>query len=361
VKRLSTLVRVLVVGFLAACPGLHLPETEAQGQGPAGRGLRGRRERGPRITVEPLADAEAVDKVPPLGRNGNFKVSPAAAWSDVPALRVKEGVPRGRVTKFTMRSEDTTMYPGVRGPYTRDVWVYVPAGYQAGAELPLMVNHDGSESSNMQATLIAVLDAYIAEQRLPMMAAVFIANGGGDGPRSERGLEYDTVSGKYGEFIENEVLPQAEKSAGVKFTKNPAGRGVVGASSGAAAALSMAWFHPELYQRVISYSGTFVNQAPSESAPHGAWEYHENFIPSAERMPLRIWLQVGSRDNGAGSSEAGMHNWVLANNRMAEALQAKGYEYQYLWCEGAGHVEKGVVRQTLGEAMEWVWQTYQTK
>jgi len=46
---------------------------------------------------------------------------------------------------------------------------------------------------------------------------------------------------------------------------------------------------------------------------------------------------------------------------MAEALAAKGYDYQYQWAEEAGHVEKGVVRQTLGEAMEWLWKTYDAK
>jgi hypothetical protein len=57
----------------------------------------------------------------------------------------------------------------------------------------------------------------------------------------------------------------------------------------------MAWFHPELYRKVLSYSGTFVNQArPStELAPRGAWEYHATFIPSSEKKPIRIWMEVG--------------------------------------------------------------------
>jgi len=33
----------------------------------------------------------------------------------------------------------------------------------------------------------------------------------------------------------------------------------------------------------------------------------------------------------------GMHDWVEANQRMAMVLNAKGYEYQYLFCRGAGH------------------------
>jgi enterochelin esterase family protein len=47
----------------------------------------------------------------------------------------------------------------------------------------------------------------IAEHKLPPMMAVSIGNGGGDAQGSERGLEYDTMSGKYAEFVENEVLP----------------------------------------------------------------------------------------------------------------------------------------------------------
>jgi iron(III)-enterobactin esterase len=351
---------------MACCPLVEAQQSTAPPEVPAtapggaaptpARGIQG-----PAVAVAPPADAILVEKAPPLEKNGNFKVAPTGPWTDVPPLAVPEDVPRGKVTMFSMKSEDSKMYPGARGPYTRNVWVYVPVGYVEGKELPLMVNHDGSETSNMQATLIAVMDMLIAQKRLPIMAAVFIANGSAAGNGPERSLEYDTVSGKYAEFIEAEVLPLAEKSAGVKFVKDPDGRGVLGASSGGAAAMSMAWFRPDLYRRVISYSGTFVGLARSSMAPHGAWEYHENFIPKSEKKPIRIWLEVGSRDLGANSSEEGYRNWPLANNRMADALAAKGYDYQYLWAENAGHVEKGVVRQTLGEAMEWLWQRYDAK
>lgn len=314
---------------------------------------------GQSAAVTPLKDAVEVDKTPPLDKEGNFKVSTKGAWADVPVLTVPEKVTRGKVTKFTVKMDDSKFYPGA---YTRTAWVYVPAGYKEGTELPLMVNHDGSETSNMQASLIAVLDTLIPEKRLPVMAAVFVANGtDSGGGRGQRSKEYDTVSGKFAEFLEAEVLTLAEKAGGVKFTKDPDGRGVVGASSGAAAAFSMAWHHDDLYRRVIGYSGSFVNLARNDAAPHGAWDYHDTIIPKADKKPIRVWLQVGSRDLGATSPESGYRNWLLANNRMADALKAKGYEYQYLWAENAGHVEKGLVRQTLGEAMEWTWKTYKAK
>ena len=152
----------------------------------------------------------------------------------------------------------------------------------------------------------------IAEKRLPPMIAIFIASGGGDGKGSERGLEYDTVSGDYADFIETEVLPRIEKDYNVKFTKDPEGRATMGGSSGGACAFTMAWFRPELYHRVLSYSGTFVDQQSpmNPKSPHGAWEYHENLIPKSDAKPIRVWLEVGEKDNGYNRDEASLHNWV---------------------------------------------------
>lgn len=332
----------------------------AQTTAPARPGGRGSASR-PSITVTAPADATEVELAPPLDKVGNFKIAPKTKWADVPAIEVKTGTPRGTVSMFSVKSEDTKLYPGVNGPYERKVWVYVPAGYTPGKELPLMVDHDGSDRAVIQTQLIAVMDNLIAEKRLPMMAAVFIANGGDVRGHSERSLEYDTVSGKYAEYIEHEILPLAEKNANVKFTKDPDARGVIGQSSGSAAALAMAWFHNEWYHRVISYSGTFVNIKSGPDAPHGAWEYHEHLIPKTEKKPIRIWLEVGSRDNSFNVPEDTYRNWPLANNRMADVLKTKGYEYQYLWSEKAGHVERGTERQTIAEAMEWVWKTYKAK
>jgi enterochelin esterase family protein len=133
------------------------------------------------------------------------------------------------------------------------------------------------------------------------------------GPRrSERGVEYDTVSGTYTTFIETEVLPRIEKDYKVAFTKDPEGRATMGGSSGAACALTMGWFHPELYRRILSYSGTFVNQQwpVNPDSPRGAWEYHATMIPNSVAKPLRIWMEVGQNDNGSTRDEASLHNWV---------------------------------------------------
>ena len=311
------------------------------------------------LVVRPASAQQLAD--------GDFTIKPP--YAKAPELMVKDGVPKGTVHHFTMNSDDSKIYfgiardqPGEVVPYVRDVYVYVPAQYVAGTAAPFMVVQDGA-SMRYRNDLSAILDNMIHEKRLPAMIAVLVNHGGGDSLGSERGLEYDTLSGTYAIFIEREVLPKVARDYHVTFTKNPDGRATMGGSSGAAAALTMAWFHPELYHRVLSYSGTFVNQQSpyNPESPRGAWEYHQTIVPNAPVKPIRIWMEVGANDNGSTRDEASYHNWVLANQHMAAVLKAKGYHYRYVFAEGAGHVDGNVVDQTLPEALAYVWSGYPIK
>src|SRR6201992_2552682 len=149
------------------------------------------------------------------------------------------------------------------------------------------------------------------------MIAASYAIVGGDAQGSQRGLEYDTMSGVFAEFVEREILPLVESKAHVKLTKDPEGRATMGYSSGGACAMIMAWYHPEFYHRVLAYSGTFINQQwPYDpKTPHGAWEFHEHLIPQNPPKPIRIWMEVGDRD---------LFNPDVVQQTLPEALE-------YLW------------------------------
>jgi enterochelin esterase-like enzyme len=295
-------------------------------------------------------------------------------------MTVHEGVPQGSVYEFTMSSTDSKMYPGIAreagtfgtadpgnpaklvvttshpAAYTRQVTVYVPKQYVPGTAAPFIVGADGPDHA-----LFTALDNLIAEHKVPVMIAISISNGGGDAQGSERGLEYDTMSGRYAEFVEKEVLPLVEAKYKVKLTKDPDGRATMGGSSGGSCALIMAWYHPELYHRVLTYSGTYVNQQwpYNPRTPHGAWEFHEHLIPGSAAKPLRIWMEVGDRDLlNPNVMRDGMHDWVVANEEMARVLAAKGYHYQFVFARNAGHVDHATKEQTLPEALEYVWQGY---
>ena len=315
---------------------------------------------------------------PPANADGNFILGPT--HDAAPEASVHEGVPQGAVSEFTMDSADSKIYPGIArdagtfgtpdpsdparllvptkhpAPYTRRVTVYVPKQYVPGTVAPFIVGADGPDT-----LLFTALDNLIAERRVPVMIAISIGNGGGDAQGSERGLEYDTMSGQYAEFVEKEVLPAVEAKYHLRLTRNPEGRATTGGSSGGSCALIMAWYHPELYHRVLTYSGTYVNQQwpYNPQAPHGAWEFHEHLIPNGPVKPIRLWMEVGDRDLlNPNAMRDGMHDWVLANEDMARALAAKGYHYQFVFARNAGHVDRAVRQQTLPEALEYVWQGY---
>lgn len=285
-------------------------------------------------------------------------------YTDAAETKTNPDVPKGTIHEFTMDSKDSKIYPGIAKnqsgtvPYQRKVAVYVPAQYKKGRPAALLVAQDGL---GYKQVLPTVLDNLIAAKRVPVMIAIMINSGGGDSLGSQRGLEYDTLNDVYCKFIESEVLPRITREYGIRFTTDPEGRATMGGSSGAAAAFTMAWSHPELYRRVLSYSGTYVNQQfpVSKKTPHGAWEYHENLIPQNPKKPIRIWMHVSEKDNGWDKDEASYHNWVMANERMAAQLKAKGYEYRYVFAKNAGHTDGRVLRQTLPAALEWLWQGYQ--
>jgi enterochelin esterase-like enzyme len=323
-----------------------------------------------------------VGKNAPVDQNGDFLIGPD--YRPAPELNAPQGAvraPQGVVQQFTLASRDSHFYPGIGRdtpgavdpknpktlivqthpqPWERAVTVYIPAQYHRGTEAALIVVHDGPKLGEPDMTLPHVLDNLIAQHRVPVMIAVMIQNGGGDAQGSERGLEYDTLSGKLAEFIESEVLPQVEARYQVRLTHDPNGRAAMGCSSGAAAAFTMAWFHPEWYRRVISYSGTFVNQQwPfNPVSPDGAWGYHARLIRDTGPKPIRIWMQVGDHDLlNPNIMRDDMHDWVIANHRMAAALKAAGYQYQYVFARDAAHCDRRVREQTLPQALEWAWRS----
>jgi enterochelin esterase-like enzyme len=322
---------------------------------------------------------------PPLDAFDNFVIGPK--YVTAPERKAVEGTPRGKVHQFVIDSKDTKLLnPGIARKqfgkvdpsnpktlivethdidYKRAITVYIPAQHKAGTDAPFMVVHDGpgpskTPSSGMQ----TILDNLITQKRIPPIIVIHIANGGGDAQGHQRGKEYDNMNSVFADYIEAEVLPRVEKNYEVKLTKDPDGRAAMGNSSGGSAALIMAWFRNDLYHRVLTTSGTFVNQAwPFDPKyPDGAWGFHETLIAKEPKKPIRIFLSVGDKDLlNPNVMRDGMHDWVEANHRMAKVLKEKGYEYQYLFCRGAGHSVGNAQAQFLPHAIEWVWKGYAPK
>jgi iron(III)-enterobactin esterase len=343
--------------------------------------------------VDATTDAGAVDAAaladaaldPGTLGDGEFEVGPN--YSKDPDLTDK-GAPKGKLfgagnAPITLSSSDSKIFNGTdstlltqnQHAFTRGLQVYIPAAYKDGSEAPFLVIQDGPGQIGLVSRALDNLTISKDPQRkLPPFIVVAVANGGGDSKGSERGLEYDTMSDRYARFVQTEVLPAVLKDAAIKaaypkltFTKDPAGRATMGCSSGGAAAFTMGWFKPEWFGRIISYSGTLVDQQDDDAAeeasyPLGAWEYHSSkaLIANTPRKDLRIFLHVSEMDLGYNAAESGHHNWLLANQRAAAALAAKGYHYRFLTAKGAGHCEGKVFDQSLADTLVWLWRGYPT-
>ncbi|MFM2166488.1 MAG: hypothetical protein RIS79_859 [Verrucomicrobiota bacterium] len=327
-----------------------------------------------------LHAAEPYTEISGKEGNGAFEFGPEYKLD--PDLTDK-GNAKGRKFEFMMKladskvfdGKDKTLEPDKKKVNTeRKITVYVPAAYKDGTKAPLLVIHDGPGQLKLISHALDNLTiSKDPKRKLPAFVCIAVQNGGNDGKNSQRGLEYDTMSDRLARFIHDEVLPAVLSNAEIRaaypkfaLTENPWGRAVMGCSSGGAAALTMGWFRPDWFRRIIAYSGTFVDQqdddAPEEAKfPLGAWEYHSGMklIETSEPKPLRIFTHVSENDIRANDPEETYHNWVMAGMRTNLALDQKGYNHRYVFSKKTGHCDKRVFEHTLADTLVWLWRGWE--
>jgi iron(III)-enterobactin esterase len=306
--------------------------------------------------------SDGGDGVTDPGTQGDGTFMLAQPFTPSPDVSDQPGVPKGQIIMFTM-ANSTTFNDG-----SRKVAVYVPAGYVSGTVVPFMVAQDGVTPQNGGSfgldDLSPTMDNMIAAKQIPMMAGIFAD------PGAMRSVEYDTVSDKYYQFVETELLPaaiaqvQMQANLTLNLTTDPEGRGTFGGSSGGSAAFTMGWFHPESYRRILTISGSFVNLQSSPQYPDGAADYAYANTPNTPAAadqhlivnttppkPLRVFLEAGTNDLGGGE-------WKAANDAMAPAFAMENYHYRYVIAQGATHEDDAARRDYLPDAMAWLWRGY---
>jgi enterochelin esterase family protein len=260
-----------------------------------------------------------------------------------PEAQPREGVPRGTLHKLTFGA--SKLYPGTE----RDLWVYVPAQYVPTRPAALMVFQDGWSYARPDGAFRTpvVLDALIHKKEMPVTIGVFVNPGtipapepGGKG-RANRSFEYDELGDRYARFLTEEVLPEVAKRW--RFTSDPAGRAIVGMSSGGICAFTVAWERPDQFGKVVSHIGSFVNIRGGHVYP--------SLIRKTERKPIRVFLQ-----DGRGDLDNLHGNWPLANQEMAAALKFMGYDHRFELGDG-GHTGKhgGSI---LPDTLRWLWRDH---
>ena len=256
----------------------------------------------------------------------------------------RPGVSKGEVLKFTFNQ--SKIFPGT----TRDYWVYVPAQYKPDKPACVYVNQDG-----IQWKAPTVFDNLIDRKEMPITIGVFVTPGkvlADDGTVAldhyNRSFEYDGLGDAYARFILTEILPEVEKQKttdgrAIHLSKNGNDRAIGGSSSGAIAAFTAAWEHPEEFSRVFSAIGTYVALRGGDRYPF--------LIRKYEPKPIRVFLQDGTNDLNIYAGD-----WWKANESMERALTFAGYEVNHVWGEGAHNGNHG--NAVFSQAMRWLWKDW---
>ncbi|RIK44879.1 MAG: enterochelin esterase [Chloroflexi bacterium] len=245
------------------------------------------------------------------------------------------GIPTGSVEQHRFASE-------LLGN-ERDVWLYLPPGYDPAAEpYGLLLLFDGAEARYVL-DAPGTLDALLAAGRIPPLVALMVSqvNRNDELPPNDRWVQ----------FLADELLPWLHGRAHV--SRDPARRIVSGLSYGG---LCSAWCglqRPDLFGNVLSQSGSFwwkpdPFERDNPAVPGDAFEYEwltGRYI-AAPQLPLRFYLDVGTLEGlRLGNSITHLH----ANRHMRDVLRLKGYEVHYQ--EYAGGHDYLWWRSTLADGL----------
>ena len=155
------------------------------------------------------------------------------------------------------------------------------------------------------------------------------------------------------------MLPDVEQRHALR--REGYSRAVAGMSSGGAAAFTAAWFLPGEFARVQSALGSFTPMQPVPADGIRGADVYADWV-LREHRPIRVWLSDGTRDlylggvNGIRPDLAAAGSWPEANQRLADALRAGGYDVHFrLGTAGHNTAQEAL---DLPESLTWLWRGY---
>lgn len=266
-----------------------------------------------------------------------------------PDSQPKPGIPKGTVTRYVL--SPGKFYPGTPHDYS----VYVPAQYKAAKPAAFMIFLDGGGFAGNGFRVPVVFDNLIAKGDVPPLIGIFINPGvlpalsDRDQNRYNRIFEYDNISGRYAQFLTEELIPEVARK--YNLSKDPNDRGIGGSSTGAVGAFVAAWNRPDQFRRVFTFIGTFVDMKGADKFPA--------LIRKTEPKPIRIFMQDGRKDHIVpeepwGTFYAG--SWPINNQVMYEAFESAGYDVKYVLGDEGHNGKHGSA--IMPEVLRWLWRDY---
>lgn len=305
---------------------------------------------GPKMTRVKGTDYWMALSKLPTGTGHNYSISidgkakpPADFAAFGPDSYEQPGVPAGKLSEKIVHT--SKVYDGM----VADYWVYVPAQYDGKTPAALFVVQDGQGYARRDAAnrLLITLDNLTHQKKIPVMITVMISPGM-IGQRRMRSVQYDSVDDTYARYLREEIIKDVE--AKYKIRQDGYSRAIMGESSGAICAFTVAWFDTERYSRVFSRIGTYTSIQWQPWKKEGG-NIYPFLLRKSPRKNIRVWLQDGSNDleNDHGS-------WPLQNIQMANSLKMKEYDFRFTFGNGQHNTQQGNAQAP--EALTWLWRGY---
>ena len=215
---------------------------------------------------------------------------------------------------------DTIMFDSKIMNNSRNIYVYLPSGYNQNrkAKYSIIYLFDSFIYLN-RVEVPNILDNMIKEGKIEPMIAVMIDNP----TKTSRNTELP-INFEFKRFIIDELVPDIRK----KYNASPdPNRNIIGGISyGGLAASFIAFYHPDIFSKVLSQSGSFWRDKQLTdlfgNEIRNDWVINQYIRENKKK--IKLFLDWGLQEN-----------MVLgADRKMARILAKKGYDFKFVEFNG---------------------------
>lgn len=202
--------------------------------------------------------------------------------------------------------------------YEHTIHVYLPEGYDAQQEYPVVYFQDGKDYIEF-AVVPHILNELIKAGSIKPLIAVFVTPPNLHQPKLPNRMTEYGMNDEYVKFFTKELVGYIDSN--YSTIKDPASRLVVGDSYGGLISTYIALSNPGVFKNAYSQSG-----------------YHSfskdkiiKLVDSTEKKPVSIYLDIGTYEKKVGASflPADETDFTEGNRRFKRTLELKRYSFVY--------------------------------
>ena len=166
-------------------------------------------------------------------------------------------------------------------------------------------------------------------------------------PRGMRTEEFDEYNRDFSDFMVEELIPHAAKTAGAVLDQSPDMHFITGGSSGGTLAWNAVWFRNDYFRRAFLSSPTFAAERGGEETL--------TIVRKSEARPIRIYMTAGTEEPAGvdGSS-------LYAALNAADTFEFAGYDFRYEQFNGEGHCCRRQDSTLWRRIVTFLWANWQS-